>query len=73
MIIFDSTYLVVFLNQSPPPAKDRDDNPVEKFKERVQFLAANFDSSNEPIGIPAPHGRSACPRGTRKIEVCLYS
>jgi predicted nucleic acid-binding protein len=54
VIIFDSTYLVVFLNPNPPAAKDRNDKPVEKFKERVEYLAAKFDVSNEPIGIPAP-------------------
>jgi predicted nucleic acid-binding protein len=54
VIIFDSTYLVVFLNPNPPAAKDRNDKPVEKFKERVEHLAAKFDASSEPIGIPAP-------------------
>jgi hypothetical protein len=54
VIIFDASYLVVFLNPNPAAAKDRNDKPVEKFKERVEHLAAKFDSSNEPIGIPAP-------------------
>lgn len=54
MIVFDATYLVVFLNTNPPPAKDRNGKPVDKFKERVHQLASTFDRSNEPIGIPAP-------------------
>jgi hypothetical protein len=54
VIIFDSTYLVVFLNPNPPPAKDREDKPVAQFKERVEYLASKLDASNEPIGIPAP-------------------
>jgi predicted nucleic acid-binding protein len=54
VIIFDASYLVVFLNPNPPPAKDRDEKSVEKFKERVEYLAATLDTSNEPIGIPAP-------------------
>ena len=54
MIVFDASYLVVFLNPNPPPAKDRNGNAVEKFKERVQYLASKFDASSEPIGIPAP-------------------
>lgn len=54
MIIFDSTYLVVFLNPNPPASKDRDAKPVERFKERVAHLAATLDVSNQVIGVPAP-------------------
>lgn len=54
MIIFDSTYLVVYLNPNPPAAADRDGKPVEQFKERVASLAGTLDVSNEIIGVPAP-------------------
>lgn len=54
MIIFDSTFLVVYLNPNPPTAMDRDGKPVEQFKERVAHLAGTLDVSNEPIGVPAP-------------------
>ncbi len=54
MIIFDSTYLVVYLNPNPPPPTDREGKPVERFKERVAYLAATLDVSNQVIGVPAP-------------------
>ena len=54
MIIFDSTFLVVYLNPNPPAAMDRNGKPVEQFKERVAHLAGTLDASNEPIGVPAP-------------------
>ncbi|HUE52641.1 MAG TPA: PIN domain-containing protein, partial [Terriglobales bacterium] len=54
MIIFDATYLVVMLHPNPAPAKDRDNQPVSYFKERVANLAAKMDVSNDVIGIPAP-------------------
>jgi predicted nucleic acid-binding protein len=54
MIIFDASYLVVFLNKNPEPAKDRLGQPVVKFKERVEYLASSINSSGEQIGIPTP-------------------
>ena len=54
MIIFDASYLVVFLNQDPEPAKDRQGNPVTRFKERVEYLASSINASGEQIGIPTP-------------------
>jgi len=54
VIIFDATYLVVYLNPNPLPATDREGKPVEKFKERVVELAAQLDVSNQVIGVPAP-------------------
>jgi predicted nucleic acid-binding protein len=54
MIIFDASFLVVFLNRNPEPAKDRQDKPVSRFKERVEYLATSLTSSGEQIGIPTP-------------------
>ena len=54
MIVFDSSYLLIFLRDNMPPARDRNDKPVEKFKERIQFLIASLDASNTIIGIPTP-------------------
>src|SRR5690348_11071043 len=54
VIIFASTYLVVLLHPIPAPAKDRDNKPVEQFKERVAHLVQTIDVSNDVIGVPAP-------------------
>jgi predicted nucleic acid-binding protein len=54
MIIFDASYLVVLLHPNPAPAKDRDNKPVTQFQERVAYLAATMDASNDTIGIPTP-------------------
>jgi predicted nucleic acid-binding protein len=54
VIIFDATYLVVYLNPNPLPATDREGKPVERFKERVAELAAQLNVSNQVIGVPAP-------------------
>ena len=54
MIIFDSSFLVVLLHPSPPPAKDREDKPVTQFRERVANLVAKMDVLNDVIGVPAP-------------------
>lgn len=54
MIILDTTFLSVFLNENPPPAKDRKGQVVPFFKERVSELIANLNASDEVIGIPAP-------------------
>jgi len=54
MIIFDSSYLVVLLHPNPAPAKDRENKPVSQFKERVSYLTATMDASNDTIGVPTP-------------------
>jgi hypothetical protein len=54
MIVFDASYLLIFLRDNMPPARDRNDKPVEKFKERIQFLIASLDASNTIIGVPTP-------------------
>jgi len=54
VIIFDASYLLIFLRDNMPPARDRNDKPVEKFKERVQFLIGSLDASNTIIGVPTP-------------------
>jgi hypothetical protein len=54
MIIFDASYLVVLLHPNPAPAKDRNDQAVSHFKERVAYLASSMDISNNTIGVPTP-------------------
>jgi predicted nucleic acid-binding protein len=54
MIIFDASFLVVFLNKDPEPAADRQGKPVTRFKERVEYLATSINASGDQIGIPTP-------------------
>jgi hypothetical protein len=54
MIIFDASYLIVYLHPNPEPAKDRNDKPVSRFRERVDHLIATLNGSDQVIGVPAP-------------------
>jgi predicted nucleic acid-binding protein len=54
VIIFDTSFLVVLLHPTSPPAKDRENKPVAQFRERVAYLAQTMDNSGEPIGVPTP-------------------
>ena len=54
MIIFDASYLIVYLHPSPEPAKDRDNKPVSQFRERVDHLIATLNAADQVIGVPAP-------------------
>ncbi len=54
MIIFDASYLIVYLHPNPEPAKDRNDKPVSRFRDRVEYLIASLSGADQVIGIPAP-------------------
>ncbi len=54
MIIFDASYLVVYLHPNPRPAKDRSNKPVSQFRERVNYLVASLNVPGKIIGIPTP-------------------
>ncbi len=54
MIIFDASYLVVYLHPDPEPAKDRSNQPVTKFRERVNYLVATLNATDQIIGVPTP-------------------
>lgn len=54
MKIFDTSYLSVFLNANPPVPKDRAEQPVKFFKERVATLITNLNAVDEIVGVPAP-------------------
>ena len=54
MIIFDSTYLVVYLHPNPKPAMDRSNQPVKQFKERVHNLIGTLNASSTVVGVPTP-------------------
>jgi predicted nucleic acid-binding protein len=54
VIIFYASYLVVRFHPNPAPARDREDKPVSRFRERVSNLASKLDVSNDVIGVPTP-------------------
>jgi|GEM_PF-512881 len=54
MIILDTSYLVIFLNNDPPVPSDRAGQPVKFFKERVANLIATLNTAGQIIGVPAP-------------------
>jgi predicted nucleic acid-binding protein len=54
MIIFDASFLIVYLHPSPEPAKDRDNKLVSQFRERVDHLIATLNVADQVIGVPAP-------------------
>jgi predicted nucleic acid-binding protein len=54
MIIFDASYLVIYLHPNPKPAKDRNNKPVSQFRERVNYLIASLNMPGKIIGVPTP-------------------
>jgi predicted nucleic acid-binding protein len=54
MIIFDASYLIVYLHPNPEPPKDRNKQPVTNFRERVNHLVATLNASDQVIGVPTP-------------------
>ena len=54
MIVFDTTYLVVLLREKFPPVKDREDKPVFKARERIQYLVQQISENNSIICVPTP-------------------
>jgi predicted nucleic acid-binding protein len=54
MIIFDASFLVAYLHPNPEPAKDRNNQEVPKFRERVSHLVATLNASDQLIGVPTP-------------------
>ena len=56
MIVFDTTYLIVLLQEdiSSVVITDRDGKPVTKIRERVQYLVKKLSDSNSLICIPTP-------------------
>lgn len=54
MIIFDSTFLIVYLHPNPETPRDRNNQPVTEFRERVNHLVATLSASEQIIGVPTP-------------------
>jgi hypothetical protein len=54
VIVFDTTYVVVLLREKFPPVKDREDKPIIKARERVQYLVQQLSAGNSIICVPTP-------------------
>jgi predicted nucleic acid-binding protein len=54
VIVFDTSYLVVILQEKFPPVKDRDDKIVPKARERINYLIQQLSANNSIILIPTP-------------------
>jgi predicted nucleic acid-binding protein len=54
MIVFDTSFLVVLLQEKAPPVKDREDKPVPKARERLQHFVQFLSQTNSIICIPTP-------------------
>jgi hypothetical protein len=54
VIVFDTTYLVVLLQEKFPPVKDRNDKPVSKARERINYLVEQLSANNSIIIVPTP-------------------
>lgn len=55
MIVFDSNYLIAFLRpDAKQPPRDEQNNPVERFEERIRALVAQLNEQSTLIGVPAP-------------------
>ena len=54
MIVFDTTYLVVMLQEKFPPVKDRDNKIVPEARERINYLVKQLSANNSIILIPTP-------------------
>lgn len=54
MIVFDTTYLIVLLQDRALSILDRQDKPVTKVHERVRDLVRKFSETNVIVGIPTP-------------------
>ena len=54
MIIFDASYLIVYLHPDPEPPMDRSNQPVTNFRERVNYLVATLNAADQIIGVPTP-------------------
>ena len=54
MIVFDTSFLVVLLQEKAAPVMDRQNKPVAKARERIQYLVQQLSNSNSLICIPTP-------------------
>jgi len=54
VIVFDTTFLIVLLEDKALSITDREDKPVTKVHERVRHLVQKLSESNSIICVPTP-------------------
>jgi predicted nucleic acid-binding protein len=54
VIVFDTTYVIVLLEDKALSITDREDKPVTKVHERVRHLVQKLSESNSIICVPTP-------------------
>ncbi len=55
MVVMDSTtLLLLFYPGAAPPIDPKTNKPLEKSKERIEFLLKNLSDSNQRVVIPTP-------------------
>ena len=54
MVVFDTSFLVVLLQETCPPVKDRQDKLVSYARERIQYLLQQLSNTNSLVCIPTP-------------------
>lgn len=55
MVVFDATILLAFLQSDcPPPRHPETNEPIDRFRERIDYLIQRLDKDKEKIIIPTP-------------------
>jgi len=55
MVVFDATILIVLLYPDAPPPRHPDTNdPVDRFRDRIDYLVSQIEKSRDKIIIPTP-------------------
>ena len=55
MVVFDATILLAFLQSDcPPPRHPETNEPIDSFRERIDYLIQRLDKDKEKIIIPSP-------------------
>ena len=55
MVVFDAPILMLYLDESLEPPKDKDTGePIPKARERVEYLVQRLSDDNQQVVIPTP-------------------
>ena len=55
MVVFDATILLALLQSDcPPPRHPETNEPIDSFRERIDYLIKRLDKDKEKIIIPTP-------------------